>query len=256
MNLYPKIPFFIIAFFLLTTINNTSLFSQVDNEESSEKRIEFGLLADYNSRYIWRGLVLSEGSVIQPSGWASYKNFTLNVWGNLDLKPTEHVFNEFDITGTYQLEIKTITFEPSFVIYSYPFSASQPVTMELGLKISKNIFSSMTVYLSNNLDVVRYPGAFYIEPGLNYEHEFSGFFNSGITGGMGWSTSKFYNAYAGSSQSGFNEYFFNIYGNFTFQNYCCVRPRFELNMLIDKSLKEAAGKNYIINLGITLSKDF
>ena len=40
------------------------------------------------SAYIWRGQELSRDSVVmQPAVTASYKGFSLNVWGNLDTKP-------------------------------------------------------------------------------------------------------------------------------------------------------------------------
>ena len=39
--------------------------------------LSFGAELDGNSRYVWRGLALSSGPVLQPSAWVSLAGFTL-----------------------------------------------------------------------------------------------------------------------------------------------------------------------------------
>ena len=55
--------------------------------KEEEPRPTASVYVDFLNQYVWRGYALSDahkGMVIQPSVTASYRGFSLNVWGNFD----------------------------------------------------------------------------------------------------------------------------------------------------------------------------
>jgi uncharacterized protein (TIGR02001 family) len=72
-------------------------------------------LATFMSRYMWRGIRLSDGPVYQASVTTTAKGFFLNVWGNVDFNQKK--LNETDLTISYSREIGKLTFESGLIHY-------------------------------------------------------------------------------------------------------------------------------------------
>ncbi len=68
-----------------------SLFLFAGSLYAQDERCDFGAEAriDAVSQYIWRGCYQS-GASIQPSLTGSYKNFSINAWGNADFQSAGH----------------------------------------------------------------------------------------------------------------------------------------------------------------------
>ena len=54
--------------------------AQVTDKEST---FTYGAEMDFNSSYVWRGLLLDDGPVGQPSAWISAFGFTFTAWSNV-----------------------------------------------------------------------------------------------------------------------------------------------------------------------------
>jgi phage pi2 protein 07 len=247
---------------VILTIVSVIMLSQMcfsqDEPGDSNKTISLGITVDYNSRYMWRGMSLSEGSVIQPSGYISLKDINFAIWSNFDLKSSRsnRSLNEIDAIVTYPIELKSLSIEPSLLLYTYPYTHEQSSTLELGLKVTKSLLKYFSAYSTNNFEILRYPGVYYGELGLVYEKEITEKSKIGLSTGIGWSTSKFYTLYAGNSKSGFNAYFFNMFYNYDLNGGISFKPRLEFYSILNKQLQEISGSKLIVNFGITLSKDF
>jgi len=83
---------------------------RAEGEEKAEEKPTANVYVDVLSQYVFRGIAFSSDSaVIQPSFTASYKGFSINVWGNLDSNetkalggtPDEASWNETDLTLSY-----------------------------------------------------------------------------------------------------------------------------------------------------------
>jgi hypothetical protein len=86
--------------FLLSPIFNA--FAQ-----DEEKSFSADLSVDLVSRYVWRGLNLSESPALQPTLGISYKNFTLGTWSSYTL--SRESIQEVDLFLSYEREYLTIT---------------------------------------------------------------------------------------------------------------------------------------------------
>lgn len=80
----------------------------------NEEKPQFDLSVDILSQYIFRGIAFSKDSaVIQPSMTASYRGFSVNIWGNLDTREAKGFgegngganWNETDFTASYSHEL-------------------------------------------------------------------------------------------------------------------------------------------------------
>ncbi len=68
------------------------------------------ITADARSAYVWRGITLNDGPVLQPSVDLSVPGgFGVNFWGNFDLDDyagafQKHEFSEVDVTVSYEFQ--------------------------------------------------------------------------------------------------------------------------------------------------------
>ncbi len=71
----------------------------------------------YLSQYVWRGLVLSDGWVIQPSIDFNYGGFNANLWMNYDRNPDIQQTNETDLTLKYTYSVKDLSLSAGYIYY-------------------------------------------------------------------------------------------------------------------------------------------
>jgi hypothetical protein len=76
------------------------------------------------SRYVWRGQILSEGIVLQPTVGITLGGFGANLWSNVDLDNNEAdddglVMNETDLTLNYTLPAGPVSVTGGLVYYDF-----------------------------------------------------------------------------------------------------------------------------------------
>lgn len=78
----------------------------------------------YGSPYVWRGEVLSSGFVIQPYVEASYGDFSLAFFGNVDPNGGNDgatmAFNEADLTAAYASSFSGVDVGVGYTFYTFP----------------------------------------------------------------------------------------------------------------------------------------
>jgi len=70
---------------------------------------------DVMSNYVWRGIRLSDGLVVQPSVGIAYGAFSTNLWANWDKKTGDH--NETDLTLDYALSFDKLGVNAGYIYY-------------------------------------------------------------------------------------------------------------------------------------------
>jgi hypothetical protein len=110
--------------------------SVVQAAEEEKDGFQFTTYADYNSKYVSRGVNYSNESVFQPSVYVSRWGFTGSVWGNMDLKNNNGNagdFTELDYTIDYTNNVPAVewlNFSVGNIYYQYP-STDVPNTEEI-----------------------------------------------------------------------------------------------------------------------------
>lgn len=93
----------------------------------------------YGSPYVWRGQVLSTGFVFQPTVSASYQNFSVSFFGNLDPDAGDVArFNEADLTAAYAFDLEAVSLGAGYTIYTFP----TPTGGELEFLPTQEVFAS------------------------------------------------------------------------------------------------------------------
>lgn len=91
---------------------------------------------DFNSAYVWRGIVLNKGPVIQPSVDVSLPlGIGLNVWGNMDIDDNDGTvkageFSEIDITISKEFLSGPVTWSVGYIEYLFPYQGDTYATTE------------------------------------------------------------------------------------------------------------------------------
>ncbi len=119
-------------------------------EEDYAVAMDFQL--DNASQYVWRGIVINDEQVMQPSVTASVGGFSLNVWGNFDMTDTglagNDEFSEVDYTLAYNGEVDAFNFGIGAVYYDYiggnPREETAEVFGSIGFDVMLN--PTLTVY--------------------------------------------------------------------------------------------------------------
>lgn len=115
-----------------------------------EKAFCYGADMAFFSRYVSRGLLYSDDPVFQPNAWASYKGFTFNVWGNLDLTDYNGWggnFYELDYGLDYSGEAGPFEYSAGALYYSYPhFEDADTAEVYAGIEYESVLDPALTVY--------------------------------------------------------------------------------------------------------------
>ncbi len=82
------------------------------------------------SKYIWRGIALTDDPVLQPSVSADILGFGAEIWGNMDLTDIhgttenpdgqKNQLNEIDYTLYYGISLPLLQFKAGLIHYSFP----------------------------------------------------------------------------------------------------------------------------------------
>lgn len=91
--------------------------------EDAQKPGGLASLAIY-SDYLWRGIRLSDGIVLQPSVSTKYKGFGATVWANWDEKQNE--MTETDALVNYTYDMNRYKLTAGYIYYSWRFKTGQP----------------------------------------------------------------------------------------------------------------------------------
>jgi hypothetical protein len=177
-----------------------------DNEASGDdKLLSFGAEFDVNSKYIWRGVVYEDNLVVQPTAWVAAHGLTLSVWNNHTSQPGGgwmHA-NEVDLEASYAKELTGLETEVRFGYYSYPTQEDSPPTGEMSVKLGVP-FRGFSLATNQSLDVVRYPGSYFGDMELTFEHEMIGGLGLELSTSAGWASAEFNETYSGLRKTAFN----------------------------------------------------
>jgi hypothetical protein len=102
--------------------------------------VEFGADVDFNSRYVWRAIALSEGAVAQPELWLEKDGTAVSAWGNANLKePGIGHFDEIEWGLRHTWEFGALSVEPAVYYYSYPNREDISDTAEVFLTLTRRL---------------------------------------------------------------------------------------------------------------------
>jgi hypothetical protein len=194
-------PMLLAACFLVGFVGPAT--GQTADEE--EPTVTAGGELELASRYVWRGLELSDGAVAEPFVWASAYGLTVSGWGNMPLEGTNSgVVDEVDATLQYAFTLGKLQIEPGVTAYIYHHQPDVPDTTELLLTLTYPI-GPVELSLEHDQDVDAFSGAYFDQLGATWTGKKSaGGFTPAVQLAVGIASAKFNEAYVGPSQAALN----------------------------------------------------
>ncbi|HIJ41298.1 MAG TPA: hypothetical protein HPP90_09510 [Deltaproteobacteria bacterium] len=146
--------------------------TKVAEVEEDTDRPSVSADVSFLSQYIWRGYELSKDSlVIEPSVTASYKGFSINVWGNLDTdayagdNKGQSKWTETDFTVGYDHSFGPVGVGLGYIYYALDAARD---TQEFYLSIGGDVILAPTLTIYRDVD--EYPG-WYLNLGISHSFE-------------------------------------------------------------------------------------
>jgi hypothetical protein len=169
-----------------------------------------GISLDYSSQYIWRGAVMTDESVFQPSATLSAGNLTVGIWGNMDLghssrdglnsgREDSGNFTEIDYSIDWSAPIPGVEglgYSLGAIRYDFPQFAGNPTTAEFygGLNLDVLLNPSVTVYY--DFDAVN---STYVSFGLGHSFDgltqLEGVNTVDLSASLGWASGSYNDTY-------------------------------------------------------------
>jgi hypothetical protein len=158
------------------------------------------------SAYVWRGQVLNDEAVLQPSLTVSKWGLSLNAWANYNLTDNltgDPEFTEVDLTASYGFSLGPVSLSAGVVEYLFPH---QNLTMADGTRVaypgSREVFATASL------------GGVWVVPSVSLYYDFDeadGFYAS-FALASGWDCTDWLSLSASASlgvaDAAYNEYYF------------------------------------------------
>ncbi len=145
------------------------------------------------SKYMFRGIDYSNGSVFQPDVWISWGDFSITTWFSIDLTDTMSLrgeVTEVDILFDYAYDFKHVTAGLGYGSFSYPTDpGSQNGSAYLSLNSN---FDIVNVKVTANYDM--WATKFYLEPKISAGYTFANIVTPTLSASVGIGGKNFHMA--------------------------------------------------------------
>ncbi|MFA7256204.1 MAG: TorF family putative porin [Kiritimatiellales bacterium] len=212
------------------------------------------------SAYVWRGQVLNDNMVVQPSVTAAKGPFSLNVWGNWNA--TENAAQdtgEIDYTAAYTLPFSTddVTMDIGMIFYTFPGNGnSAPSTEEAFIKATfNNIILTPVASLYYDFDEA---DGFYGNLAVSQGVEISDAMTAEIGGSIGYGSQNYNKYYFGNddAEGSLNDYNVYVSANYALTEKLTLGALLQYTMLDGSVDNSGYDANDLVWGGINLSYKF
>jgi hypothetical protein len=216
-----------------------------------------GAELDGNSRYVWRGLALSGGPVLQPSAWVSLTGLTLTSWANLAFREGDARagFNELDFTLDCSRDVSDLTVSSSFALYLYPDEVDAPPAGELALALSCPV-GPVSLFTDQSVDLIAASGAYFGDAGLSFERDLIRNLALEASASAGWGSARFNAADLGVNRAALNTAGVDLALTWSPGGLPYLRPHAALSVLLDPESRTAVPSPSLIAGGLAIGRDF
>jgi uncharacterized protein (TIGR02001 family) len=245
--------------------HDTALAIPVVAEEMEEApKLEASVDATVANLYIWRGLVLTDDPVFQPSVDLNKWGFNLNIWGNMDLGDVNNAdrrFTEIDFTLGYSHSFEQLTVGAALLHYMFPNTTFEDTT-ELVLSAELDVLLSPSLSIVFDLD--ESVGANYWNLAAGHSIPMSPFMEGGswsidFSGSIGYGNADYHQLYVSTNKDGLSDLMLGVSAPFDFGNGIVLTPFVNFTSIITDDLRDAidAGTtdpdNLLVGVSATLN---
>ncbi len=214
---------------------------------------------DVSNRYVWRGLILTDDPVLQPSMTVSRGGLSLNVWANTDLTDvngTPGEINELDYTVDYSFEVGGVPISLGGIQYTFPNTGVDPTT-ELYVYFGFDCPFSPGLALYYDVDEVGgLYGNFSLSRSIPLNRVLERESEIEFSVGLGYATSGWNEGYYGVSESGFVDFTAGVGFTVEADEGVSLGVNAGYSSVIDGDLRRSVADNDAFTYGASLSITF
>jgi hypothetical protein len=224
----------------------------VSQASASPATFTYGAETDFNSGYVWRGLLL-DGPVEQPSAWISAFGFTFTAWSNVSLTSAYGGagLNSGGLTLAYDRDWEKLRIEAALDTYMgrQASDIESRNTMEGSLRLSYPV-GPLRIFTTHAFDILAYRGSYIGDAGLEYERQVTKNTEFTISVRSGWASAKFNDVYIGVNKSAFN--YVGAQGSLTYYlgQRMYLQPHIEFSSITDQRLRGQLSPANIFTFGL------
>jgi hypothetical protein len=215
----------------------------------------------YNSKYVWRGIKVTEDPVLEPSITFGCGDLSLNVWANLDttaVNDYEWQANEIDYTLDYSTTWKNLNLSLGGIFYQFP-GAEDVDTVEAYGAVGLDIPTAPKLTVYQDLD--EHDGTYMV---LSFGHTFEDVWKPSESVRMGvdlstrfaYGTRKHNLFYYGSDASGWADARVSLGLPFAIGDHVTVTPAIHHLWILSDGLSRALGEDSVFWAGVSVAVAF
>lgn len=219
--------------------------------------------ADFYTKYIWRGQVVSNRAVFEPTIALKKYGFTGYVWGNMDLTGQNEHCREF-IEMNYVLDytasipdMNGVSFSVGTIYYDFPNTFFKPTTEIYG-GLSFDLPLTPFVRLYRDVDEAR---SAYIQVGVGHTIEKIFSISDGCYCGLrvgsylAYGNSQYNKFYFASAGGKLNDLNVSLAMPVCFKDWS-ITPSIYYSMMVDSDVRAATDKSDNLVAGVSISRSF
>lgn len=230
--------------------------ASAQEEETASASPEFGVDLAFVNKYVWRGMLLTDGPVFQPAATLGYKGASINVWGNLDLNnvnDTSGDFTEIDLTLDYTYAIKEFSVSGGLIYYGFSNTDFRS-TMELYVSGGVDILLQPCITVYFDIDQAQ---GIYGTLGLSHSFDLPGSdsvsWSLDLATSIGLGSSKYNDFYFGVHDAAFNDFYAEGSLPITIFDQLTISPYIGVAVVLDTSLRAEMDQSDNFLFGALLS---
>lgn len=218
----------------------------------------WGAEADFNYRYLWRGIAYSKGPVFQPAFWVTHRGVTASVWSNMVLnhEPGRGRFDQVFFTVSREFACGGFRIEPAFQGYSWRGLNSEGTanTVEVAGKLSREL-GPLRAVAGATFDVASFRRSFIGDAGLEWKHT-AGQWRFDASGTTAWANRVFNRTYIGVDRSAMNYVQLAAAATRKSRTGWYVRPHAEIVTILQDPIRRELGYRVVANGGLAFGREF
>ncbi len=225
---------------------------------SAQEMPEVEVYAEAVSKYVWRGMVLTDDPVVQPGVTLSMYGFSFDIWANMDLTDVNrpgkrYRVSEIDYTLSYGIEPTAgLGLEFGAILYTFPGTGDASTT-ELYAEVGLELPLSPTLTVYRDIDEVK---GWYASLEISHDFELSERLGMEIGAGIGWGDGKNNDGYFGVDKQSLTDMSVSAGLSYALAEGLEATAFVSYSDLLRGELRDAAGQSGELVGGVGLSYSF
>lgn len=249
---------------LIALLAATALTAAAQEQETESRELPVDLSTEIGlySAYVWRGIIVNDHAVLQPSITAEKGPFSFNVWGNwnLDQPAGRDDDLEVDYTAAYTLPINNdnISVDVGVIYYTFPGDGSgTPNTAEIFTSAAfPNVVLTPVASVYYDIDEVNgWYGNLAVSQGMEFTEALTGELGASVGYGTRNYNRYYFQDNLDNGSGNVNDYNIYLSGSYALTSQLSMGALLQYSYL-DGGVVAAGEQNNILWGGVNLSYTF